>query len=71
MRSERSREPRICVGVDFRSTLLCPEHGISESLCCLVGELPSAKRLEPNLPFIERALCCLACAVELFLQLVE
>ena len=64
-------EAGIRVGIYFRPTLLRAKHGVSESLRRLVSQLTRAERLESDLPFIERALRCLARTVELFLELVE
>ena len=71
MRGKRGAQSSVRISVDFRSALLCAEHGITERLRCFVGELARSKRLEPNLALIDGALRRFACTIELFFQPVH
>jgi hypothetical protein len=68
---KRGREASVSVSVYFGATLLRPKNCVPQRLSGFVSELARAKRFEPDLAFIESALRCLPCAVELFLELVE
>ena len=71
MGGECGGQPGVGLVINFRTALLGPKDGVSERLGGPVCLLAGAKRLQACFPFIERALCRLASAVELFLQLVQ